>query len=283
MKKYVIKVTLLGLFLAFNTVSAQLITKEERTTVKEILSEEKIPVLNIGMFHMGYTSDATSTEYDEQNKKSKAQIKEVNEMIAKFRPTVILVEEIPENQERLFKAYTDYLKDQNSKSAYDNNEIKLMAFEIGRLAQTKRIYAIDHHMGYDYMLKDLVQKLAPEKYFKTGETLEKLKSLLDVDVQKIGLKKMIALMNQPETYDALINLNADALMFINSDDKFEGADEAAKFYQRNIRMFANINKIKMSKDDRVLIISGGTHASFFQKFMSRSYVYDLVPVSKYVH
>ncbi len=280
MRNYLIAfVVLFGIY----TSHAQLISKEEIKAVQQIINSNKIPVLNIGMFHMGYTNDATSTEYDESSKKSKAEIKEVNQLIAKFKPTIILVEDVPEDQKILEREYAKYIKDQQSKSIYDNNEIKLMAFEIGRLANTKRIYGIDHKLSYNYMLGDVIKKVQPEKYFTAAKTLQKISSFIDVDVKKIGLKKMLAIMNTNESYNALINWNADNLMYINSKDGFEGADEAAKFYQRNIRMFANINKIKMTSKDRVLIISGGTHASFFNKFMSRSYVYDIVPISKYIH
>ncbi len=84
------------------------------------------------------------------------------------------------------------------------------------------------------------------------------------------------------TYDFLINYNADMLMYVNSKDNFGGADEIAKFYKRNIRMFANINKIEMNEDDRVLIILGGTHAAFMDKFMLRSLIYKLISLKKYL-
>jgi hypothetical protein len=246
-------------------------------------SNQKIKVLNIGVFHMGQTSDANSTEYDEAAKQSKQQIAEVNALISKFKPTIILVEDEPKDQVELMKNYELYLKDQSAKTTYDGNEIKLMGFEIGRLANVKRIYGIDHRMGYNYNQGGLAKELNAKKYFQTMMTLQQLESSVDMDVQSIGLKKVLSIFNTSLAYDFLINYNADALTYVNSENGFEGVDEAAKFYHRNLRMYANINKIDMNANDRVLIISGATHAAFFQKFFSRSYVYELESVGKYLN
>lgn len=245
-------------------------------------SNQKIKVLNIGVFHMGETSDATSTEYDEAAEKSKKEITEVNQLIAKFKPTIILVEDEPKDQEELVSNYEMYLKNQSAKTTYDGNEIKLMGFEIGRIAGVKRIYGIDHRMGYNYNQGALAKELNAKKYFQTMMTLQQLESSVDMDVKSVGLKKVLSILNTTLAYDFLINYNADALTYVNSENGFEGVDEAAKFYHRNLRMFANINKIEMDENDRVLIISGATHAAFFQKFFSRSYIYELESVNDYL-
>lgn len=245
-------------------------------------SNQKIKVLNIGVFHMGETSDATSTEYDEAAEKSKKEITEVNQLIAKFKPTIILVEDEPKDQEELVSNYQMYLKNQSAKTTYDGNEIKLMGFEIGRIAGVKRIYGIDHRMGYNYNQGALAKELNAKKYFQTMMTLQQLESSVDMDVKSVGLKKVLSILNTTLAYDFLINYNADALTYVNSENGFEGVDEAAKFYHRNLRMFANINKIEMGENDRVLIISGATHAAFFQKFFSRSYIYELESVNDYL-
>ncbi len=112
--------------------------------------------------------------------------------------------------------------------------------------------------------------------------MQELEFSVVTDVDKIGLKQALLLLNSKQAYNFLINVNADMLMYANSKDNFEGADEATKFYHRNIRMFSNINKISMDYDDRVLIISGGAHAAFFEGFMSRSMIYELQPLKDYL-
>lgn len=243
----------------------------------------KIKVLNIGVFHMGQTSDASSTEYNEASTKAKQEIKEVNQAIAQFKPTIILIEAQPKYQQKLNHAYKKYLQNTEAKTGYENNEIQLLGFEIGRLSNVKKIVGIDHRMSYDYDMQIVAEKIKAKKYFETGKKLQALISTIDQNVEKVGLKNSLLTLNTDEAYNFLININADMLMFANSKNSFEGADEAAKFYHRNIRMFANINKIKTNKNDRILIISGATHAAFFNKFIKRSMVYDLVSLSDYLN
>lgn len=245
--------------------------------------DEKIKVLNIGVFHMGQTSDANSTEYDEASEKAKNEIAEVNKAIAKFKPTIILVEQQPKNQKDLDDAYGLYLKDVNADTGfYKNNEIQLLGFEIGRLTGVKKIYGIDHKLSYNYNMWELAKKENATKFFEMAKRMEKLQNSVVTNPKKIGLKNMLKIMNTDEAYNFVINANADMLMYANSKNGFEGADEASKFYKRNIRMFANINKVPMTKSDRVLIISGGTHAAYFSKFMSRSMIYELEPITNYL-
>ena len=259
-------------------------TFQAQTKDASVTEDSKIQVLNIGVFHMGQTSDATSTDYDESSKKAQQELKNITVAIAKFKPTLILVEQQPKYQEELNTAYSAYLKDVNADTGfYKTNEIQLLGFEVGRLAGVKNIHAIDHKIGYNYDQQALAEQLNATKYFETGKRLQSLMGSVDMDVEKTGLKKSLLMLNTDEAYNFLININADMLMYVNSKDGFEGADEAAKFYKRNIRMFANINKIDMTNEDRILIISGATHAAFFNKLLSRSMVYNVVPLSKYLN
>ncbi len=276
--KVKIVLILFALLLA-NKNQAQIVKKDKKNSSQT--ESNRIKVLNIGVFHMGQTSDASSTEYNEASKKAKQEIKEVNQAIAQFKPTMILVETQPKYQQKLNDAYKKYLQNTTAKTGYENNEIQILGFEIGRLSNVKKIVAIDHRMSYNYDMQILAEKIKAKKYFDTGERLQELISSIDQNVEKVGLKNSLLTLNTDEAYDFLININADMLMFANSKNSFEGADEAAKFYHRNIRMFANINKIKTNENDRILIISGATHAAFFNKFIKRSMVYDLVSLSDY--
>jgi len=189
---------------------------------------DKIPVLNFGTFHMGLTNDENKTEFDEHDRENQKKVHEIAEMLASFKPTVILVERIPESNDALQSEYKEYLRNPNM-FFKQPSEIELLAYELGRICNTKRIYGIDHKMSYNY---------------------------------KIG--------------------NADILTHVGSEKGFEGADEAAKYYQRNLRMYSNLNRIELNKDDRVFILMGASHTAFFRDFMSRSPKYYMVKTSEYL-
>lgn len=66
--------------------------------------------------------------------------------------------------------------------------------------------------------------------------------------------------------ESLININADLLTYISSKGNAEGADEAAKFYHRNLVMFSNLNQIPVDKNDRIFILMGAGHTAFLWIF-----------------
>ncbi len=241
--------------------------------------DSAIAVLNMGTFHMGFTTDANKTEFDEHNVDNVKQVHAIAKMIAEFKPTVILVEALPENNESLQKAYAEYVK--NPAMKFKNpSEIELLAYELGRLSGTKRIYGVDYKQKYNYMVGNTID-------FKDTATLNGYMRMLDViGVQypedKMTVLDHLRISNHPQYLDMLMNINADILTHISTEGKWEGAEEAAKFYHRNLVMYSNINQIELDKNDRVFILMGATHTAFFNMWLQRSPKYQPVSVYDYI-
>lgn len=72
------------------------------------------------------------------------------------------------------------------------------------------------------------------------------------------------------------------LTYVSSAGKSEGADEAAKYYHRNLVMFSNLNQLKLRDDDRVFILLGASHTAFLLKFLGRSHKYIVSDVLPYL-
>lgn len=253
------------------------------TESKEIESKvKKIEVLNFGTFHMGFTNDANKTEFDEHDKKNQKAVHKIAEMLAKFKPTVIIVETRPEYDEKLQSIYKAYVK--NPEMSFKNpNEIQLLAYELGRLSGTERIYGIDHKMGYNYNIgfemENTLDKKTHDDYLKNPLLYH---TSLKLDQNKLSLLDKLKLTNHNLYLDFLITVNADILTHVGSEKGFEGADEAAKYYQRNLRMFSNMNRIDLKEGDRVFVLMGASHTAFFRDFISRSPKYKMVNTFDYL-
>ncbi|MEK6494952.1 DUF5694 domain-containing protein [Myroides odoratimimus] len=243
-------------------------------------SEYPIPVLNMGTFHMGYTPDATTTEFDEHNANNKAMVHEVARALAAFKPTVIIVEQLAKHDEELNTAFQAYVKDPQMK--FENpNEVELLAYELGRLAGTKKFYGIDYKEGYNYMIAQKVGRYNDKQLY--DDYMAACFKVLDEGEKEMrDVRQMLYFNNKKEVFDALINLNADMLTHISSPGNSEGADEAAKFYHRNLVMYSNLNQIPLTKDDRVFILMGGTHTAFFNMWLERSPKYQLMNTLDYL-
>lgn len=239
-----------------------------------------IKVLNLGTFHMGYTPDATTTVFDEQDKENIEQVHKIAHSIAEFKPTVILVERLPDRNKETQKSYQDYL--QNPDKKFSNpTEMELLAFEVGRLSGTERIYGIDYQEGYNYRIAEKINDSygieTYSQYFSILDSLEKKYSL-----ENMSVLEQLQMTNNPMYKDMLININADILTHISTAGNAEGADEAAKFYHRNLVMYSNLNQIELNKEERVFILMGGTHTAFFDMWLKRSPKYQLVNTFEYL-
>ena len=241
--------------------------------------DNKIKVLNFGTFHMGMTTDAKSTEYDEYSQKNREEVQQVAAMLSAFKPTVIVVETVPESNKGLQKEFEGYKSNPDIEFEYPT-EIELLAFEVGRISGVSRLYGIDHKMDYDYSMVDsLAKALRKETYLEYMKTTT---FLSDSSFTEGNTLVKLTIMNQPRMLDFLIEVNADILTHVATDSNFEGADEAAKYYHRNLRMYSNLNQLPLTRQDRVFLLMGASHTAFFRDFMSRSPVYEMVDTFEYL-
>ena len=241
----------------------------------------KIQVLNFGTFHMGTSSDMITTDFDEKDNENLRLIHALAGKLAKFKPTIIVIESEPENDHYWQDLYDSYLENPNM--TFENpSEIELLAFEVGRLAGVKRINGIDHKMGYNYLVgNEIENRVDPAMYKEFYSNPDRFFPIISKEKNATFLERL-KLTNTDKFLDFLITLNADALTHAGSANAFEGADEAAKFYKRNLRMYSNLNRLDLTEDDKVLILLGATHTAFMRDFMSRSIKYNMVPTLDYL-
>ncbi|MDH5827538.1 DUF5694 domain-containing protein [Sphingobacterium faecium] len=270
------KLTLIINFVLLST----MILAQEKLNVK---FKDAVPVLNLGTFHMGETTDASKVEFDEHNEDNVKEIHEIAKKLAAFKPTILIVESLLKNQDNLEQSYQKYLHQPDMKFERPD-EIELLAFEIGRLAGTQRIYGIDYKEEYNYdlfnSLKNKVDATTFPAYYKMMQNHES-EYIKKLD-RKPTIQDMLIGTNQPEYLDFLINANADLLTYVSTKGKAEGADEAAKFYHRNLVIFSNLNQIEVTEKDRIFILMGATHTAFLKELMKRSPKYILYDVFDYL-
>lgn len=266
--------------------------KTQQTEKTDRLESSKIKVLNFGTFHFGHTPDANKTEFDEENVELQKEVRKISEMIGKFRPTIICVESLPNNNDMLNKSYQEFLK-KPSEMETKNGEISMLAFDVARLNKIDKIYGIDNHMGYNYSVGDFIENspelensIDPESYLQlTNNPFSEYPEIAkrQKDYEKLSVIDKLKLINEPVYLDYLINTNADKLLYVGIEDGFEGADNAAIFYHRNMKIYSNLNRIKMNKDDRVFILMGAAHTSFLREFITRSPKFEMVNTLEYLN
>jgi hypothetical protein len=268
--------------LAFTTLSniyGQNVTYDQKNIFKTKF-DYAVPVLNVATFHMGGTFDASSTEFDEFNEKNQIAVRKVARLLAEFKPTIIVIEDLSQKDSLRNIDYLNYVKDPAIKFKKPT-EIELLAYEVGRLSGTSKIYGIDFKEAYNYNiadeLKNTLDTTTVNKYWEMLEENEK-----NNPEKGISFYDLFKLNNHPQYLESLIVINADLLTYSSTKGKSEGADEASKFYHRNLVMFSNFNQIPINAHDRIFILMGGTHTAFFNDFIKRSPKYKLEKTFEYL-
>jgi hypothetical protein len=263
-----------------------------QNTNKEVyLTSDKIKVLNVGSFHFGSSSDANTVEFNENDLKNQEEIRNVSKLLAAFKPTIICLEYIPELDDKINQAYQDYLKNSSVLNT-DYGELSMIGFDIARMNNLKKVYGIDNHMGYNYSLGDFIENspdlknaIDPETYLElTNNPFKNFPEIAERNnkFETLSLLNKLILTNDPIMLDYSLNTNADKLFYVGLDDGFEGADQASIFYNRNMRIYSNLNRIKMDKNDRVLILMGSAHTAMLREFIQRSPKFEMVNTLDYL-
>jgi len=278
MKKVLSIITVL--FISINIMIAQHSSSDNNSSKSSEVS--KVKVLNFATFHMGNSSDANTVEFDEKDKKNQDDAKSIAQMISKFKPTIICVEVPADEQEELNIEYQKYLENPEVPSVY-YGEVGLVAFEVARESGITQLHGIDYEMAYNYNIAGQIENaIDPNTITDFYGNLLKHYPELNVNEEELTLLERLRLGNTPNFLDFLILTNADLLTHVGSKDGYEGADEAAKFYKRNLRIYSNLNRIPVTKEDRIFILSGGSHTAFLGEFMNRSPKYEVVNTLEYL-
>lgn len=162
-------------------------------------------------------------------------------------------------------------------------EVGLVAFEVGRISQVPKIYGINHKLSYNYNIGAEIDNKIDAKTINDFYTNPfKYYPGLNVNQDELSTLDRMKIGNTQECLDFLQLINADMLALVRTENGFEGADEAAKYYQRNLRIYSNLNRIPTTKDDRIFILFGGSHTAFLGDFMKRSAKYEVVNTLDYL-
>ncbi|MDP4827371.1 MAG: DUF5694 domain-containing protein [Flavobacteriales bacterium] len=253
-----------------------------------LIGDKTLPkVLLVGAWHFNYPGlDAHVT--DESNRiniyseKRQAEIAELNAYLALFKPTKIIVE-AGRNTGYLRFNYNEWKAGREELYANESSQIGMRLVDQFGL---DTIYGCDAmglltELYYDSLLQEIpyLDAIAERHYFGGDDEIS---------------QRYTAFYNYQEAYD-LEHTMLESFKFLNSDkvlDRywgayiaggqfpspgFEGADALSMFwFNRNLRIYRNIQSIEVDGDDRILVLYGAGHVGILKWLFETSPEYDLV-------
>ncbi|MEG9327024.1 DUF5694 domain-containing protein [Salinimicrobium catena] len=236
---------------------------------------DKIKILNFATFHLSGSSDAISSSVNVKNPEVKNEIEKIVNKLVEFKPTIICVEVPVASSEGINRIYQEFKIDQSNTTNW-TEEINSIAFEVGRISGVENIYGIDSKLMFNYpkLMSLAEQSESVKKYIN-----EYVKYLERINEEEILPK--FRMYNTEEFKSETLDFY-NTLSVMHTPGNYEGAEIIADFYKRNLMIYSNFNDVPKTKEDRVLVILGGTHSAYLDFFMRDHPIYDLVDPMGYL-
>jgi len=267
---------LLGVFVFTNTLAQN----------NEIPPQTKI--MTLGVFHFAYPNlDAIQTKKENQisvlDEPYQSEVIAVANAISEFKPTIIAIEVTPDQQGKIDSLYALYRADQFT---LRKGEIFQLGFRIGKKLNVPVIYCVNdwgrHYQSIEALFKDSIRQSkfteyyqnSPDSIYEPHREVTKVKNIID------ELKKL----NNPAAIRERLSVYLlNPFKYEEKPGDFTGVDfETGRWFNRNLRIFRNIQRIQHTGDDRILLIIGREHLNLLNLFFDVSKEFELVSPLPYL-
>ncbi len=259
------------------------------------VGEYKAKAMVLGVFHFNSELDLSSFKstfpFDILESKRQFELDLLLEQIEKYRPTKILLESNRiDNDSIVNDLYHQYL-DGAFKISNKKSEIYQIGFKLAKNIGHQKVYCSDASADWfgvnlDWENYDDVSYLkSHNQYDKTNRhNYEKFYELQDSLTANRSLIQTIIMLNNPKNrlkdHQAYLTNN----VLEGAGDNYIGADGVARWYRRNLRIFANAYDLtNFEKEDRLLLIYGSGHVWQLRQFFIDSPDYEYVEPNDYLN
>lgn len=265
----------------------------QANSIEESNNPKQIQVLTLGSFHFNFPNLDIITTDDEDKidvlePKYQEEIELIVTKLEKFKPTIIVIERQPKHQQRYDSLYQSYLDGIHELSRSEDQQI---GFRLAKKLRLKQLYCTDA-WGMDYenvkRLLDGKDSIAKQQFmdffyhnpdslmysyvdekeiFKTQGIVAEFKRLND---SKLITDQLGDYLIGPFKYETKEN------------DQFGADFTTGWWFNRNLRIFRNIQRINATPEDRILVIYGAGHMNLLNIFFEASPEYKLFKVNEYL-
>ena len=243
--------------------------------------KEKTQVLVVGTFHFAYpgrdyNKTAEQDKIDVLEEPKKTELTELVEYIKKFKPNKIAIEAFPK-----WQATNKLKKYKEGEFRNERDESYQLAMRIASDLQLDTLYAIDSWGLSEYRAEidsAYFAKLFKDFDFQSDDPYQQRINDWYKEEEKLRIKMNLLdyfkLTNSKEWHD--YGYGAYLVGDFKLDD-YRGADILSMWwYNRNLRIFRNLQKITENENDRILMIFGNGHAAVLRQLIYASPEYDFI-------
>ena len=245
------------------------------------LSTPGAQVLVLGVFHFrdgGLDEYKPRHDIDILSGKRQAEVEDLVEHLASFQPTKVAVERREEHRDRIDTDFTLYREGRFELRAH---EVHQLGFRLAAKLGHEFVHPVDvSGRTYDPWVD-------PDTYARDHGQSEALNPLRYMEYDRVAryedelktsqtLREHLLYLNDP---GRLLRSHGQYLIGsfkAGSGNDYPGVDAKTAWYNRNLRIFANLQRLAERPGERILLIIGSGHAPILRHAIAASPEFELI-------
>jgi hypothetical protein len=244
--------------------TAQSGSPDMKTISAPFNAQRKPKVMILGTFHFndgGHDQYKPKYAVNIKSGKRQQEIKQLLEILARYRPTKVAIESMPQRQRFHDSLYKEFIWKQYEPG---ENEIYQVCYRLAGMMGHPGVYCIDAPpRRYESINADSFAVVHhQEHYFDSvyGKLFMSLYAKDDSLISVLPLKASLAYENNPERLRLGLGHYLIGGIKIAADGQYPGADDATSWWNRNLRIFSGILRLAAaSKEERIFLMIGSGH------------------------
>lgn len=253
--------------------------------LSDVLGHPKGRILLVGTFHFddpGADDYKPKYPFDPTSEQRQHEIAEVVECLARYAPTKVAVEWPWERQAELNDRFARHRR---GELALGPSEVEQLGFRLAVRTGLEQVLAVDARGRSFEPYVDpeswatehggLVETSWYARYEQGAEWEDALKT-------RTTLRDYLAYLNGPKRIEAAHGVYLVGTFKVGAGDEYPGVDAKTKWFNRNLRIFANLQRITEREDERIAVVIGSGHLPILRQCVASSPEYALVEATPYL-
>lgn len=240
----------------------------------------KPKVMVLGTFHFANPGhDAVKvTQRDILDPDRQREVLKVVAELARYKPTKIFIEAVPERQADVDTAYAAL----RGGAPLTANEVQQIGFRLGKELDLPSMICVDYKsdMDFESVLKFAGANGMGDVPRRMMTILEKLGKIMSDWDRQYSVGQLLAIHNDPAFIRVGQRFYTDFLA-VGKHPDYPGVDMVAGWYRRNLVIYQNVQS-HLKPGDRALVIYGSGHAYYLNQLFTDNEAVEFVRPSAYL-
>jgi len=248
-------------------------------------------VMTLGTFHFNFPNldvkkISKNDQIDVLDPVYQKEIADIVHKISVFKPTIIVIERQPSEQHHTDSVYGQYVLGNYQLKRAEEEQI---GFRLARQMGLQKLYCVDEWGNFNEKINsiingtDSVEAKRFESYFENNPDASKRLNTVPLFKTKGILAELRQSNDETNIKKSLGNYLVGLFKYESQERDFTGVDfETGRWFNRNLKIFRNIQRIAAWPSDRILVIYGAGHLNLLNYFFDCSPEYQRVKTNDFL-